>query len=237
MKSQSRQLAQHAAPLVAEGVPVSGPVHLTPSAPLTPIPPVAVAVTGTLTPSSPASPAQTAPNPRTELLRASAAPEAPPTTTPALAPLQAPEAPSAASLPTPPSAQSVSGDMFKPLPSPIAHFLARLQDEDINVIEAALVHFRHACLTGDHAAIESALIEQGTLLNAVGSVLITNIGISNTIEQKQVWANLGLRSLEMSRKSLELAISSRGRVGRPVGAGTPPIELEVASNEHGSSHE
>ena len=122
---------------------------------------------------------------------------------------------------------SVSGTSFKPSPSPIAYFLARLQDQDIDVVEAALVKFKEACLRGDHSVVEAALIEQATLLNAVGSTLVTNVGSANTMEQKQVWASLGLRSLEMARKSLELVISSRGRRGPQTSDSAPTNDLEV----------
>lgn len=117
-------------------------------------------------------------------------------------------------------------------PSPVAQFVSRLQGEDVDVVENALVRFKEACREGDHSYVQEALIEQVTLLNALGLKLLGNAGAATSMPGITLCTNLGLRSIELARKSLETLISARGRGNRQtnvqVNLGTPPNEfLEV----------
>jgi hypothetical protein len=178
--------------------------------------------------------------PAAPLVSETASTSVPATPTPLAA--QAPAAPPTPALtesptPTPTSldAPSVSGSISDGTPSPVAELVARLQYQDVEIVETALLRFKEACCRGDQSFIEEALIEQATLLNAVGLRMLDNAADAKVELHVQLWTNLGLRSIEIARKSLETLISTRSRANRQtnvqVNVGVPTNELKSVASE------
>ncbi len=144
-----------------------------------------------------------------------------PTTTPALAELAAPT-------PTPAKAANAEVSDSKrsaPTPSATVSFIAELQGSDVNAVEAALVGVRDAQRRGDPSVIEAALIEQATLLQALGNKLLRVAGGTHHFPAIQAYTHLSLRALEGARKTLGMLAGMRSgpknqtnvqvNVGRP----------------------
>lgn len=101
-----------------------------------------------------------------------------------------PQTPPPTSTPTPTAANSVVG------------MLAELQKTDIATAEAALVATRAAYKRGETAAVEGALLDQFAVLQALGLKLLKIAGDADSPAKIQMFAHLGLRALDTSRKTL-----------------------------------
>ena len=90
-----------------------------------------------------------------------------------------------------------------------AKLLADLQDGQLSAIEAALVAVRD--LPGQDAEqARQALMEQGIILQALGMKLIRVAGAKLSNPLAPTLLNLGLRAMDLSRKSLASLTSLPG---------------------------
>lgn len=229
------KLPEPAPPSLTPGSPLVEPAPLTPT--------MSAPVSASVSRQSPPTPPATEPTSRSVLVSADSEAQQPNALIPA-----ASEDPSVSGKMLPATPTAISGlalassedDSESEIdsdarPSPVAEFVSRLQQEDVNVVQEALDRFKEACRRGDQSFIEQALVEQATLLNALGLKLVDNAGGGHGISHIQLWANLGLRALEMARKSLETLILARGRPSRQtnvqVNVGAPTNELKVVPRE------
>ena len=89
-----------------------------------------------------------------------------------------------------------------PTTTATAKLIAELQGGDVTAIEAALVSVRGAIRGGNAAQAEAMLVEQAALLQALATKLFRYAGNRPESPLASTFLGLGLRALDLSRKSL-----------------------------------
>jgi len=99
------------------------------------------------------------------------------------------------------SQSSPHAGMRKP-PESVVKLLSALQGIDAAAVELSLVATQLAYKRGEQETIEGALLDQYAVLNALTLKWMRVAGESNMLPLAVTFANLGLRSMELARKTL-----------------------------------
>ena len=110
---------------------------------------------------------------------------------------------------------SVTASVPPPSPTSPASVIASLRNVALEEVEASLVATREAYKRGEVDAIQAALIDQFAMLTTLGIKLLRIAGDDASLSRIQTFGNLGLRAIELSRKSLEALRRLIPPPGRP----------------------